>query len=274
MMKRFTNRALLVALVCGTLTGCWALPELDSFTLEARVGPSGSLLAYGNCDVPDGVLILMRAVGGEKVGAQVESAILTPVVKKRYFVDLGLTLPLAYRVEAILSPEFNPPKTLPEKAYQFGDPTLILREKDGRWSIRRLAEERLGAPDDQRLLVNRHLSRLQAAWQMLDKFAAGLREIEANGRAADLARWYRLYLDNRRVALPAGVGIDPLYPTLFSQIKEADDTLQRRFHESLAKLTGAAEEQGKLGVEWALVEERLARVKADLEALQARTSAN
>ncbi|NLH50860.1 MAG: hypothetical protein GX444_19975 [Myxococcales bacterium] len=267
-----TFRCLILALVAGLLAGCWALPQLDSFTLEARVGPSGSLLAYGNCDVPDGVLVLVRAVGGKTYGAQVESAILTPVVKKRYYVDLGLSLPLTYRVEAILSPDFNAPKALPEKAYQFGDPDLILREKDGRWSIRRAAESRIGSAEDQKLLVGRHLSRLEAAARMLERHAAALREIETGNRPGDLARWYRMYLEARRVALPAATGIDPLYPTLYGQIKEADETLQRRFHDTLAKLTGAKDEEDKMEAGWNLVDERIARVKQEVEALQAKAA--
>ena len=254
--------------LCAAASGCWLAPDLSSFAVHAAAGPSGSLLAYGECAVPDGTLLLIQARGGENVGAQLESTILTPVVKRRFYADLGLFEPLSYRLQMVLSPAFNPRGALPKKPYKFRDRGLVVREDADGWEIRREASFRLGAAADEQLSLQRHLKSLTDAQKLLDRFAASLREIDEHGRAADLAHWRRLYLEGRRGTALETDGVDPLFPALHGRLKEMNETLERRFQGVLAKLTGAAEEVGKWETDWPLVEQRLAKCRDELTATQ------
>jgi hypothetical protein len=262
---------LAAALACG---GCWLSPELSAFTLHAARGPAGSLLVYGECAAPDGALLLIQARGGEAFGAQLESTILTPVVKKRYVADLGLFEPLHYRLQAVLSPAFNPSGVLPKRAYNFHDRALTIRDAAANWEIRREAMFRLGGADEEKSMLQRRVKTMADAQKTLERFAASLRELDERGRPGDLARWQRLFWENRRGTALETEGVDPLFPTLHAKLKEADDTLQRRFHGVLAKLTGARDELDKLDADWALVDQRLARAGDEIAALQAKLDSN
>jgi hypothetical protein len=107
----------------------------------------------------------------------------------------------------------------------------------------------------------------------LEKCAATLRETEAAGKAAALPRQYRLCWEGRRGTALEADGIDPLYPTLHAKLREADQTLARRFHGALAKLTGAADEVDRLEADWPLLDQRLARLREELGVLQAKAAA-
>jgi len=251
-----------------SILGCGSPTKLASFTVTPAIGPSGSLLAYGECDVPDGTLLLIRAVGGEDVGMQLETAVLTPVVRQRFYTDLNLYEPLSYRVEAILSPQFNPQVKLPAKAYSYDDPQIKIREDENGWELRREATLRIGAIEEEQRALQRHLAKLADALQILERHTGALQRLEKTGKAAELARWYRLYWEYRRDSVLDDPGIDPLLPSLHTRLKEADETLQRRFHDVLAKLTGAKEETDKMGADWDLLEQRLAKAREELAALQ------
>jgi hypothetical protein len=159
---------------------------------------------------------------------------------------------------------------LPPKAPLFHDTQLTQRETDAGWEIARQVGFRVGAPDEANRFAGERLQKLSDALKVMQRFAASLRDIEKQSRTPELARWYRLYWENRRDAWLAAPGLDPLYPTLHTRLREADETLQRRFHAVLAALTGAPDETERLATDWPLVETRLRKLDEDLSALQAK----
>lgn len=260
----------LVALAAVCLPGCGSGDTLRFFSLEIATGPAGSLMARGRCDVGDGALVLLHAVGGEQFGAFRETAILTPVADGRFAVDLGVYEKLAYRVEAVLASHLNPEGTLPVKAPRFSDRDLRVEETAEGWEIVRQTTHRIGAAIEEKQGVIRHVDRLAAAAEVLEKFAGELREIADVGQAAPLARWYRRYWDDRRQTLLGEPSIDVLFPAVHNRLIVADQTLQRRFHATLAATTGVDDEVPRLGATDAMLNERLARIASDLAAIRAK----
>jgi hypothetical protein len=265
MIPRRTKVVLYVCVaLLGALAACDKPGRLDTFTLETTTGPTGSLLVRGCVDAPDGALVLLHAKGGADLGAALETGALTPLVDGCYFVDLATYQPLAYEIEAVLGPRFNAPSTLPPKPYPVADDRLTVREDaEGAWEIVRAETMRLGTPDEAKALVAKRLDAMAAALHELQRFADQLRAVETQG-STQLARWYRLYWENRRATLLAEPGVDPLFPVLHDALITADETLQRRFHGVLAALTGQADEAERMAANWELLEKRLAQAAAKL----------
>jgi len=265
MHVRFILIVLLI--VTGAFVGaCEKTAELDAFTVETAVGPAGSLLVLGECALADGVQVLVHAVGGEAYGAHLETAVLTPVVAGRYYADVGVYDPLLYRVEVAVSPRYNRHVALPAAAPSFADPELRVREAKDDWEIYRQVSHRLGTPEQERQHLRYRLAALGEASDVLARFAGQLREIETTHKG--LARWYRLYWDNRHKTRLAKPGIDTLYPALHNHLLKADEVLQRRFHAILAATTGETDESDRMDASWELLENRLVRVTRDLADLR------
>jgi len=267
-ISKILSWAWLVAAALST-AGCGTATDLDFFTLETATGPAGSLVVRGRCDVADGALVLLHAVGGETWGAHRETAILTPVVDRRFVADLGVYERLAYRVEAVLASHLNPSGVLPAAVPRFSDSRLRVHETSEGWEITMETEHRLGTPEDETREVTRHLDRLAAAAEVLAKYTGELRALSA-GEPTGYARWFRRYWDDRRQTVLGEPGIDPVFSAVHNRLITADQTLQRRFHAALAEATGDADEAPRLGATAEMLDERLARVVADLSAIRAK----
>jgi len=258
-------------LILGAL-GCRSENKLAEFTLTVELGPASSPVVRGRCAMPDGALLLVHAQGGEGLGAQVETALLTTVIDGRYAADLGVYEPLQYRISVILSPAFNASLEMPAAPYAFEDPDLSVRETGEGWEITRESAFRLGTSEEERQALNVHLQEMEAALHELQRHAAALEDLANADRAAGLARWYRLYWENRRATILDDPGIDPFFPTLHQWLIQADETLQRRFHAVLAAQTGAPEEVEKLGAPRSLLKRRLAKADRELTEIRSKWS--
>lgn len=253
--------------------GCRSENTLGELTLSATLGPAASPVVSGCCAVPDGTLLLLHARGGADLGVQVETALLTTVVDGRYAADLGLYEPLQYRITAILSPSFNPNAGLPSAPYTFDDPELSVHETGETWEITREIDFRLGTAEEERQTVNVHLEKMETALHELQRHADSLRKLDESGETAGLARWYRLYWENRRKTVLNDPGIDPFFPTPHQRLVQADETLQRRFHAVLAARTGAPEEIEKLKAPQELLDRRLDKIGRDLAEIRSKSPA-
>ena len=248
---------------------CGSSSRVARFTGAAAAGPTGALVVSGECGVPDGVLVLMRAQGAPQLGAQIEQATLTPVRGGHYAADLGLYETLSYHIVVMISPAWNAPNALPKAPPSFRDPALIVsRTRDG-WQMRREFDARLGAPEQEKQLLADHLRLATDALRALELSAKNLHALDDKSDRGDLARWLRLHLERQRGSVLVHEGIDPIFPLLHGQLREIDTALLKRYHAILARLTGATTELDKMSKSWQTVDRALEKARqtvADIEA--------
>lgn len=250
------------------LAACGSAPRVSGLTATAAASPTGALFVSGECNAPDGALVLVRAQGAPKFGAQIEQAVLAPVRAGRFAADLGLYETLSYHVTVALSPAWNQPNTLPKEPPSFSDPALRVSRTANGWEVRREFDARLGAPAQEKQLLADHLRLAQEALQALELSAKNLREIEEKSQKTELARWLRLHLERERGSLLAAEGLDPIFPFLHGQLRELDEALLKRYHAVLAQLTGGAAEVDKLSESWQAVDRDMEKVRKALAEIE------
>ncbi len=249
------NQRLVWMLLATLLAGCNSAPGLSHLTAVSATGPTGALMVSGECDAPAGTMLLVRAQGAPAFGAQVDSAALSTIRQGRYVVDLALHETLSYRVTVILSPAWNTAGQLPTSPPRPRDPALVVRQTPSGWQLRRQFETRLGTLAQEQDLLREHLRLARDALQALERSATTLREIESRHDRPELARWLRLHLERPRGSMLSDEGLDPIFPSVHSDLRDYDDALLKRYHAVLAQLTGAPEDEAiRLAKSWQVVD--------------------
>jgi len=263
LLKSNPPRNLLLAFIFLLIfvNACRHSSDQTTLTATASVGPTGSLTVNGRCNAPEGSLLMVRALGAPDKGSQVEQAMLTPVRQGEFFADLGLFDTLSYRISVSLSPSWNTEGRLPAPPPKVGDPQLKIADHGGVWEVRLETTARLGSPADETQLLSRHWKQLDETLASLERDVESLRGLEKKTGRGEIARWFRLHQDHRRDTLLAADGIDPFFPAVHAELKDADEALLKRFHAILSGLTGADDEAGKLSENWNALDQHLAKAR-------------